>query len=271
MGLEPECFSCYPAPLQRPSSTSPPPPNPPRATVALADVVNSQRLSRVRTKNRIRGIHHTPSATPPLSSLRRCGPTTSSPVPTQSHRGPLGAHGSPDPRPGVGNPNLEATTDAAASPSSPGRATTVRYRPSSPVCPTGTPTVPQSPPLVHFPSYRTISSCTFLDTDVGMYKDQWRFSLIGFIAGKFPGYTSLSTFINSSWKRNVQFSMHDSGWLVFNFDYEMDMLEVLNGGPYSVHGRFLILKIMPEFFGFDTFDMLRMPVWIRFPNLPLQC
>jgi hypothetical protein len=65
--------------------------------------------------------------------------------------------------------------------------------------------------------------------------------------------------------------MHDSGWLIFNFDSEVDMLEVLNGGPYSVHGRLLILKIMPEFFDFDTSDMLRMPVWIRFPNLPLQC
>jgi hypothetical protein len=106
---------------------------------------------------------------------------------------------------------------------------------------------------------------------MGMYKDRWRFSLIGYIAGKFPGYTSLSHFINSSWKRNVKFSMHDSGWLIFNFDSEVDMLEVLNGGPYSVHGRLLILKIMPEFFDFDTSDMLRMPVWIRFPNLPLQC
>jgi hypothetical protein len=42
-------------------------------------------------------------------------------------------------------------------------------------------------------------------------------------------------------------------------------------GPYSVHGRLLILKIMPEFFDFDTSDMLWMPIWIRFPNLPLQC
>ena len=40
-------------------------------------------------------------------------------------------------------------------------------------------------------------------------------------------------FINSSWKRNVKFSMHDSGWLIFNFDSEVDMLEVLNGGLCS--------------------------------------
>lgn len=65
--------------------------------------------------------------------------------------------------------------------------------------------------------------------------------------------------------------MHDSGWLIFTFDFEMNMLEVFNGGPYYVHGRLMIMKIMLEFFDFDTSDMVRMLVWIRFPNLPLQC
>lgn len=36
-------------------------------------------------------------------------------------------------------------------------------------------------------------------------------------------------------------------------------------------GRPLILKSMPEFFDFATTDMSMLPVWIRFPNLPLQC
>ena len=65
--------------------------------------------------------------------------------------------------------------------------------------------------------------------------------------------------------------MHDSGWLIFKFTSELDMYEVLSGGPYYVFGRLLILKIMPEYFDFDTTDMIRMPIWVRFPNLPLQC
>jgi len=65
--------------------------------------------------------------------------------------------------------------------------------------------------------------------------------------------------------------MHESGWLIFIFSSEIDMIEVLNGGPYYVFGRPLILKIMPEFFDFTTSDMVRMPIWVRFPNLPLQC
>jgi hypothetical protein len=65
--------------------------------------------------------------------------------------------------------------------------------------------------------------------------------------------------------------MHDSGWLIFKFESESAMIEVLNRGPYSVYGRLLILKTMPDYFDFDTSDMIRMPVWVRFPNLPLQC
>jgi hypothetical protein len=55
--------------------------------------------------------------------------------------------------------------------------------------------------------------------------------------------------------------MHGSRWLIFTFSSEMDMIEVLSGGPYYVFGQPLILKIMPEFFFFfETSEMVRMPV-----------
>ena len=46
---------------------------------------------------------------------------------------------------------------------------------------------------------------------------------------------------------------------------------MLNGGPYMVSGRPLILKSMPHFDYFSNEGMSRVPVWIRFPNLPLCC
>jgi hypothetical protein len=123
---------------------------------------------------------------------------------------------------------------------------------------------------VHFSDYTATSSCNFLESDLGEHKALWRCSLIRFIVGKFPGYASISKFVNSVWKCNVNFSMHDSSWLIFKFASELDMTEVLNGGPYSVYGRLLILKPMPDYFDFNTSDMVRMPVRVRFPNLPLQ-
>ncbi|KAL9384391.1 hypothetical protein Peur_021401 [Populus x canadensis] len=46
-------------------------------------------------------------------------------------------------------------------------------------------------------------------------------------------------------------------------------LSVLSGGPYLIFGRPLILRPMTKFFDFSSEEMSRVPVWVKFPNLPL--
>jgi len=78
--------------------------------------------------------------------------------------------------------------------------------------------------------------------------------------------------INRTWQHKTHFTMHDSGWLIFAFSSELEMLDVLGAGPYVVFGRPLILKIMPDFFDFQSLDMTTMPTWVRFPIcLSLWC
>lgn len=96
----------------------------------------------------------------------------------------------------------------------------------------------------------------------------WHFCLIGYVAGKFLGFASLSNFINKNQKHKANFTMHDSGWLIFTFPSKTEMLDILDGGPYYVFGWPLILKVMPDFFDFQAIDMIKMPTWVRFPNLP---
>ncbi|KAL2453506.1 zinc ion binding [Abeliophyllum distichum] len=48
-------------------------------------------------------------------------------------------------------------------------------------------------------------------------------------------------------------------------------MSVLNGGPYFVYGRPLMLKIMPHCFGFDDKEISIMPVWITLPGLLFAC
>jgi uncharacterized membrane protein (UPF0127 family) len=38
-----------------------------------------------------------------------------------------------------------------------------------------------------------------------------------------------------------------------------------------VYGRPLLLKPMPKYFDFTIEEMTRVPVWVKFPNLPLKC
>ncbi|KAG5226797.1 DUF4283 domain-containing protein [Salix suchowensis] len=125
--------------------------------------------------------------------------------------------------------------------------------------------------LVHFSELNNASSCSLLEHDLGNLKDVWKFCIVGYVAGKFPGFKALNHIIVHSWKCKASLTIHESGWLVYRFLHEEDKIAVLSGGPYLVYGRPLILKSMPEFFDFSTADMSTVPVWIKLPNLPLQC
>jgi hypothetical protein len=164
-----------------------------------------------------------------------------SPVFTRPRHGPSAETGSLSSWFGAGIPNNGPTVGTATSPtpSMQGKATSGNPDPSS-SHPHISTTIPPSHPLVHFTDYTATSSCSFLETDLGVYKDLWWFSLIGFIVGKFPRYSSISKYVTSAWQCHVNFSMHDSGWLIFKFTSELDMLVVLSEGPYHVFGRPLI-------------------------------
>ncbi|KAJ6868835.1 hypothetical protein NC651_033816 [Populus alba x Populus x berolinensis] len=125
--------------------------------------------------------------------------------------------------------------------------------------------------LVHFPILTSTASCKFSASDLSPSDESLKYCLIGYIAGKNPGYTSLSQFMVHNWYHHANLVLHDSGWLIFEFLSETAMLSTLHMGPYSVFGRPLILQIMPEFFDFTPPDFNHVPIWVRFPNLPIRC
>ena len=127
------------------------------------------------------------------------------------------------------------------------------------------------PGLVHFPIFTSTASCKLSASDISPSDDSLKYCLIAYIAGKNPGYTSLSHFMLRNWHYHANLIMHDSGWLIFEFLSETAMLNTLHMGPYSVFGRPLILQIMPEFFDFTPPVLTHVLIWVRFPNLPIRC
>nr|TKR99844.1 hypothetical protein D5086_0000189480 [Populus alba] len=130
--------------------------------------------------------------------------------------------------------------------------------------------LPQSS-LVHFPILTSTASYKFSASDLSPSDESLKYCLIGYIAGKNPGYSSLSQFMVRNWHHHANLVLHDSGWLIFEFLSETAMLSTLHMGPYSVFGRPLILQIMPEFFDFTPPAFTHVPIWVRFPNLPIRC
>ncbi|KAL3569538.1 hypothetical protein D5086_029428 [Populus alba] len=145
--------------LQRPTD-SPTHPCLARSFVAFADVVNLYQQPRVRAKLQNRGSYPTTSADQSGSSRSNL-----------HHSGILGDPRSSIPQPGGGASDPEAMLGVeATSPSHmSGKASTAGLGAPSSNAPIG-----PSPPLVHFSNFTASSTCTFLDTDVGTYKDRWR-------------------------------------------------------------------------------------------------
>lgn len=102
------------------------------------------------------------------------------------------------------------------------------------------------------------------------FKDEkdWELCLIGCVGGAFPGMGALKQ-TTKNWKGRHKAQLHDSGWIVFQFEAMEDLVMVLLEGPYFINGKPLMLKRMPKFFSFGYEEMHVVPIWVRFINLPL--
>lgn len=99
-------------------------------------------------------------------------------------------------------------------------------------------------------------------------KQTWGHCLIGCFAGNYPGHNALRE-LCKGWKVPSKFFKHNSGWIVFQFECEVDRDAVFASGPYFAYGRPLILKSMPRCFQIDKAqDLNLVPVWIKLPGLP---
>ncbi|KAH1209261.1 hypothetical protein GmHk_15G043841 [Glycine max] len=100
-------------------------------------------------------------------------------------------------------------------------------------------------------------------------EEAWGHSLIGYVAGRFPGKKALLDCCQK-WGVKFSYSAHESGWLVFKFESEDDLNQVLSAGPYFIFQRPLLLKVMPTFFDFGNEELSKIPVWVKLKNLPLE-
>ena len=108
------------------------------------------------------------------------------------------------------------------------------------------------------------------EEDVDDVEEAWGCCLVGQFAGRFPGLAAVRTIVES-WKIKCHHRTHRSGWIIFKFESNEDRMCVLNGGPYFIYGRNLMLKSMPKCFRFGGEEIATVPVWVQLPELPLDC
>ncbi|XP_019230577.1 PREDICTED: uncharacterized protein LOC109211493 [Nicotiana attenuata] len=72
-------------------------------------------------------------------------------------------------------------------------------------------------------------------------------------------------------KNTPEVYLHDEGYYVVRFNSVTDMHAVYYNGPYTISNRPIILKPWTTDFDFSKEFPSEIPLWVKFPNLPMNC
>ncbi|XP_075092379.1 uncharacterized protein LOC142172614 [Nicotiana tabacum] len=83
----------------------------------------------------------------------------------------------------------------------------------------------------------------------------------------------MERFIASEWNFTAKPKVyyHNEGQFVVRFNSMEDRDEVLYSGPHMLGTKPMIVKAWLENFDFSKEVLHTIPVWVKFPNLPLNC
>lgn len=101
-------------------------------------------------------------------------------------------------------------------------------------------------------------------------REEWTFALLGCFAGRFPGLKAIRALVDS-WKTPCKISSKPNGFILFRFQTDSDKMSVVEKGPYCLFGKRLFLCILPDRFHLDNSDFYKLPIWVQFPDLPMNC
>ncbi|OIT00302.1 persulfide dioxygenase ethe1 -like, mitochondrial [Nicotiana attenuata] len=102
---------------------------------------------------------------------------------------------------------------------------------------------------------------------------KWRQALILYVVGDTPTIGALERFISAHWNFSSKPKVfyHNDGYFVVRFNCMEDRDEVLYSGPYTISNKPIIIKPWTTGFDFQAEVLQTVPIWAKFPNLPLSC
>lgn len=107
--------------------------------------------------------------------------------------------------------------------------------------------------------------------DLQSQVDYWANALIGYVIGDNPNVQSIENFVLHAWNfvSKPQILLHAGGYCISRFNSKEDKEMVIQSGPYSYRNKPMVLKPWEIDFSFQNAVLSTVPVWIRFPSLPV--
>ncbi|XP_019239041.1 PREDICTED: uncharacterized protein LOC109219080 [Nicotiana attenuata] len=109
--------------------------------------------------------------------------------------------------------------------------------------------------------------------DVEQENEKWRSAIVLYVIGDSPTIGAMERFLSSVGKfsRKPQIYYHNEGYFVIRFSNLEERDQILYSGPHTVNNKLVIMKAWTEDFNIHDEVLKTIPLWVRFPNLPLNC
>lgn len=69
----------------------------------------------------------------------------------------------------------------------------------------------------------------------------------------------------------LEIFLHEKGYYVVRFQSKEDMKSIFHAGPYTINNKPIILKPWSPDFDLNEEFLIEIPLWVRFPKLPMCC
>lgn len=110
-------------------------------------------------------------------------------------------------------------------------------------------------------------------SELDKLNEHWQQSIVLYVVGYTPTIASLSKYVAANWSyvSMPKIFLHDDGYFVVKFMSMDDKNAVLADGPHLFFGKAMIIKPWKANFDFCEEILRVIPIWVKFPNLPLNC
>ncbi|XP_019244458.1 PREDICTED: uncharacterized protein LOC109224325 [Nicotiana attenuata] len=110
------------------------------------------------------------------------------------------------------------------------------------------------------------------EEDIVEEKQKWNRAIIMYVVGNTPTIGAIERFVAAQWGkiRKSKVLFHSDGYFIILMHSFEERYEVLMNGPYTMNNRPVILKAWAEGFDFNEEVFKTIPLWVKFPKLPLN-
>lgn len=113
-----------------------------------------------------------------------------------------------------------------------------------------------------------------LDTEeLAKNTEVWNNALIVYVIGETPPFSYMENYIGKYWNSAAkpELFLYDDGFFIVKFLTQADRDEIVCARPYTYNNRPIIMKAWELDFDLQVEFMRFLPLWVKFPGLPLNC